>query len=200
MKQMLALLYLTIFCLFSLAQAQTRYETKSFTVTIKGTSTMHDWESDVTQVSLSGEFTLDGTTLKSINTANLEMQTKSIKSKKQSSMMDNRTYSTLKADQNPKIKFALTKVNSLKANGAEYAISLNGNLTLAGSTLNTELTMKAKVLSNNILEFSGTKKLKMSDYGIKPPSFMMGALKVGDEVTITYTIQLKKSAQQFSSN
>jgi hypothetical protein len=33
----------------------------------------------------------------------------------------------------------------------------------------------------------------MSNHGIKPPSFMLGAMKVGDEVTLTYDVILKKA-------
>jgi hypothetical protein len=59
MKKIPALVYLIIFVAISVSQAQTKYETKSFTVIIKGTSTMHDWESNVNQVSLSGDFAVD---------------------------------------------------------------------------------------------------------------------------------------------
>jgi hypothetical protein len=33
----------------------------------------------------------------------------------------------------------------------------------------------------------------MSTYGVKPPSFMLGAMKVADEVTLTYDVILKKA-------
>jgi hypothetical protein len=32
----------------------------------------------------------------------------------------------------------------------------------------------------------------MSNHGIKPPSFMLGAMKVADEITISYDVILKK--------
>jgi hypothetical protein len=38
---------------------------------------------------------------------------------------------------------------------------------------------------------SGSKKIRMTEFGVKPPSFMLGALKVGDEVTVEYTARFK---------
>ena len=49
-----------------------------------------------------------------------------------------------------------------------------------------------KVLPNGDIEIKGTKKILMSNHGIKPPSFMLGALKVGDEVTLDIYVVLHK--------
>lgn len=194
MKSLLVLILLTFFSL--LGQAQTKFESKSFQIDINGTSTMHNWASKATTVTMWGDFNLEANSLKGINSATVEIQTKSIKSNKQSSLMDGRTHSTLKADKNPLIKFVLTKVQSIKQTAAEATITLLGNLTIGGNTQATELTMKGKVLGNGELDFTGIKKLKMSTFGIKPPSFMLGALNVGDEVTVSYHITLKKTSQQ----
>jgi len=39
---------------------------------------------------------------------------------------------------------------------------------------------------------SGSQQIKMTDYQIKPPSFMLGALKTGDALTINFSLTLKK--------
>lgn len=179
--------------------AQTRFESKSYQVDINGTSTMHDWVSSVSTVSVSADFMMDENSIESLKNATVEMQTKSIKSKKNSSLMDSRTHSTLKADQHPKIKFVLTKVQSVKQNGSEWNLQLQGNMTIAGSSQSTDLLIKAKMLGNGEMEITGTKKLKMSTYGVKPPSFMLGALKVGDEVTINFSVKMKKAPATGSS-
>ena len=196
MKKLISLVFLALLFFNYVVYAQSKYESKSFVIEINGTSTMHEWTSKVTSVSMTGEFTVEDNTLKNIHSATIEMQTKSIKSNKNSSLMDNRTYSTLKADDYPKIKYIFTKLQSISQSDNETTITLLGNLTLAGSTQATDLTMTGKVLSNETIEFTGTKKLLMSRFGIKPPSFVLGALKVGDEVSIDYTITLKKTNDQ----
>jgi polyisoprenoid-binding protein YceI len=64
---------------------------------------------------------------------------------------------------------------------------------MCGVTKPTDLTLRIKTLANGDLEIKGSKKILMSTYGVKPPSFMLGAMKVGDEVTLTYDVILKKA-------
>jgi hypothetical protein len=39
---------------------------------------------------------------------------------------------------------------------------------------------------------TGSDKLKMSDYQVKPPTFMMGAMRTGDAITLDFTMVYKK--------
>lgn len=107
--------------------------------------------------------------------------------------MDSRTHETLKADQYPNITYTVTKLGSIQKNGNEAPVTINGNLSIGGTSKPTDLVLKMKVLPNGDIEITGTRKIIMSNYGIKPPSFMLGALKVGDEVTLNiYTVLTKK--------
>jgi hypothetical protein len=35
-------------------------------------------------------------------------------------------------------------------------------------------------------------RIKMSEYNVEPPSFMFGAMKTGDEITVKFNVTLKK--------
>jgi len=178
-----------IFLLFLQLQtsAQT-YIAKNAKITIDGTSTMHDWSSVVTKATIQSDFTISNGVIQKLNSATVTMETKSLKSTKNSSLMDDRTYSTLKADKFPNITFVLTKVASIQQVGNEATVTVTGNLTIGGVSKPTDLILKIKTLPNGEIEVKGTKKITMSNHGIKPPSFMLGALKVADEVTITYSV------------
>jgi hypothetical protein len=39
---------------------------------------------------------------------------------------------------------------------------------------------------------TGSKKMKMSEYNVQPPKFMMGAMKTGDAITLEYTLVYRK--------
>jgi hypothetical protein len=39
------------------------------------------------------------------------------------------------------------------------------------------------------ITITGAQKIKMSEFGVKPPTFMLGALKVGDVVTVEYNLK-----------
>lgn len=187
------LLFLTTLLLAGTVSAQSKYNTKSFQLTINGTSNVHDWSSKATNVVVTGDFGLNNTSLEKINAASVKVKTTSLKSTKDSDLMDGRTHSTLKADKYPEITYVFTKVLSVQQSGAETIMNITGNLTLGGVTKPTDLTLRIKTLPGGDLEVKGTRKILMSNHGIKPPSFMLGAMKVGDEVTLTYDVILKKA-------
>ena len=186
------LLFFAFILTTGIAGAQSKYSTKSFQLVINGTSNVHDWSSKATTVNVTGDFLLNNNIPEKINNASVKVATKSLKSTKNSDLMDDRTYSTLKADKFPEIVYVFTKIINVQQSGGETIMNVSGNLTLSGVTKPTDLTLRIKSLANGDLEIRGSKKILMSTYGIKPPSFMLGAMKVGDEVTLSYTVILKK--------
>jgi hypothetical protein len=58
---------------------------------------------------------------------------------------------------------------------------------VAGTTRETDVSADVKYnAAEKSYTVTGTKKLKMTDYDVKPPSFMMGAVKTGDEISISF--------------
>jgi polyisoprenoid-binding protein YceI len=176
---------------FSFAFGQGNYRVTNYSVVIKGTSNLHDWESTVKEVRANGTMTTDAGVLKSIQSLSVEMPVKTIKSTK-GSIMDNKTYDALNANAYPNITFKLEKVTGLnkKANG--YDITATGYLTIAGTTNKIELYVQGKVGSDGSITFSGSKKLKMTDFKVKPPTALLGSLTTGDEVEIVFQVSLKQ--------
>lgn len=177
---------------FTVSTSAQTYTSKSYKLTIEGTSTMHDWSSTAKQVSVQSDFEIENGVLEKINAATVTVGTKSIKSNKNSGLMDSRTHETLKADKFPNITYSGVKVTNVQRSGSEATVTVTGNLTIAGVSKPTDLVLKTKVLANGDVEVSGSRKVKMSDHGIKAPVFMMGALKVGDEVKLDFQVVLHK--------
>ena len=92
----------------------------------------------------------------------------------------------LKADKNPQIKWRMT---SYTVEGT--SVSIQGFLTIAGKENPIELK-GAGSAENGILRFKGTKQFKMTEYGVKPPTMMFGAMKVNDPVTVGFDIALEQ--------
>ena len=170
--------------------AQENYKLKSSTLKIEGTSSLHDWSADANKVSGSVNFGANdiATALKNVS---VEIEVNAIKSEK-GSTMDNNIYSALKAKSHPKISFQMTKVNSVKGNNTDFTASVTGNLSIAGTTKLVDLTVTGKKKTNGDLVFNGSKKIKMTDFNVKPPSFMFGAMKTGDDVTVTFSTTFSK--------
>lgn len=168
---------------------QAGFRTGSFTMTIKGTSNLHDWESKVGEVRANGSMTVEAGVLTAIQALTVDITTRSIKSAK-GSIMDKKTYDALKADKYPTISFKLEKATVTKK-GDGYDVSASGSLTIAGATNKVELTVRGKVAEDGSITFTGSKKLKMTDYKIKPPTALLGTMTVGDEVEIVFKLTLK---------
>ncbi len=173
----------------NLVYGQSNFRISSYSLTIKGTSNLHDWESQAKEVRANGSFTLDANVLQAINSLTVEIPVKSIKSAK-GSIMDNKTYSALGANKHPLITFKLDKATVAKK-GDSYDVNANGALTIAGTSNKISLTVQGKTGSDGSLTFSGSKKLKMTDYKIDPPTALLGTMTTGDEVEIVFKITLK---------
>jgi len=155
------------------------------TVTIFGTSTIHDWESKVEQTS--GELVLNSS--KQIQTLVVKIPVRSIKSGK--GLMDTKTYDAFNADQNPTITFQLSEATPLKITGKDIETTLTGNLTMAGVTKKISFKTTGKITGENVYKFIGSVPLKMTDFKMKPPTAMLGTMKTGDAITIKFDVTVK---------
>ncbi len=174
----------------SFAFGQTNYHISNYSLVIKGTSNLHDWESPAKEVRANGSMTFTAGTLKSIEALNVEIPVKTIKSPK-GSIMDNKTYDALKANSCPNIIYKLGKVTGLSKKGDGYDINAVGYLTIAGVTNTIDMYVRGKSGADGSITFSGSKKLKMTDYKIKPPTALLGTMTTGDEVEIVFQVTLK---------
>ncbi len=168
---------------------------KDYTVTIHGTSNLHDWDETVGTVTGAGIVNWNSDGSFDLNTITIKMEVLSIKST-EGSTMNNNTYKALKADADPEIVFALsTPLKSIQGNSAAKAISAKGKLTIAGITNPIDMQVKVSMQGHETLAFEGSQTIKMSDYGISPPTALFGALKTGNILTISFKTNFKISTQ-----
>ena len=102
--------------------------------------------------------------------------------------MDDKTYDALKGAKYPYITFKMLSVKSMTKSGSGYALKINGELTIAGVTKNVDINGTVSVKENGKLYIETSKALKMTDFGIDPPTAMMGAMKVGNDITIKFKL------------
>jgi polyisoprenoid-binding protein YceI len=166
------------------ANAQTNYtltQEKS-EITIKGTSSLHDWESNAEKISGMATITITDGNLETIDKLNLTVEVKSIKSGK--GIMDSKTHDAFNAKKNPLIIFELGEVTSITAD----SIFAKGVLNMAGVKNTIDLVGAYSIDENGTLSFSGSEELKMTDYKMKPPKAMLGSLKTGDDVEVVFSV------------
>jgi polyisoprenoid-binding protein YceI len=169
--------------------AQQVYEVKNHSIVVSGTSNLHDWTANAEKVNGNFKVKVDNGKIAAVNAVDVKVDTKSLKSSK-GGIMDSKIQDALDAKKNPTISFKSTGGTVNEKSGA-YKISASGVLTIAGVSQNIIVDALGKVLPNGDIEFTGTKKIKMTDYKVDPPTAMLGTLTTGDEVTLTFKIVLK---------
>lgn len=164
------------FGLFSGVLAAQKISSNNVKTTVTGTSTMHDW----TMTSTSGSFSanVSGNTLTDID---YKMGAKTLKSGK--GPMDTNAYKALNADKYPTISFNATSVNIGKG-------TITGKLKVTNVTKTVSFPVTVAKGANGYT-ITGTETIKLTDYGVTPPSFMMNTVKTGNDIKITVTLSAK---------
>ena len=168
----------------SAVNAQTlKINAQSSTMTILGTTNVHNFQSKVTQ--MSGDLVISG---KKVQSLKVDVPVKSIKSNEK--LMDTKTYEAFNAEKNPTITFQLIDAVIQKATAEDIDVTLTGNLTMAGVTKKVSFNTTGKALKPGTFQFTGSVALKMTDFKMKPPTAMLGMMKVGDAITLKFSIVL----------
>ena len=158
---------------------------QNLTVSILGTSNVHDWEMKVAKIN--SELTLSSS--KQITSLVVKIPVISIKSGK--GIMDEKTYDAFDSKKNPNIVFQLTEASSIKLTDKDSEITLTGNLSMSGETRKISFKTVGKTTKTGDYQLKGSVPLKMTDFKIKPPTAMLGAMKTGDAVTVKFDVSFK---------
>lgn len=103
--------------------------------------------------------------------------------------MDEHMRKALKADAHQTIEFKLASYDVAKG-GDGVSGTLHGTLLMAGQQRPVAIPAQA-VESNGALHVTGAVTLNMREFGMKPPTLMMGTLKVDEKVTVRFDLLLK---------
>ena len=94
----------------------------------------------------------------------------------------------IKAKEHPVITFQLQSYDIAGMSDGVRG-TLTGTLTLGGVQKTITIDAEAKEV-NDVLHVTGTHELKMTEFGLKPPTLMMGAMKVNERVKVGFDIVL----------
>lgn len=173
------------------ANAQNVRKNTAFIVKVKGSSNLHDWVMEAKNGTIEANLNLASNVsyLAGIQSLSFNLPVKNLKST-EGNLMDTRAYDALKAEKNPNISFKLLSATPTSNTANKSVFKVTGELTISGTTKQIEMTANATKNADGSVIITGSQNLKMTQFGIKPPSFMFGALKVTDNLTIDYTVRL----------
>lgn len=173
------------------AFAQTTYTGNSIDLVVSGTSTLHDWDMKSAKANCTAVFTLNATNqLTGLNSLSFSTPTGSLKS--EHSAMDKNAYKALKTDKNPAITYTMKTASLTPTDAGSTTVKVTGQLTIAGSSRNEEIVATCKPNADNSITVTGSKKISMKEFNMDPPTFMLGAVKTGNDILLKFTMILKK--------
>lgn len=106
-------------------------------------------------------------------------------------IMNKDLYETLRAKDFPHISITLLQAE-IPAQNQQRFVSLDRwmdidaftRITIAGQNKRVHIPVKGRRLEGDRFHFTGEISLNMTDFGLEPPSAMLGLIKVNDKITI----------------
>lgn len=162
---------------------------------VEGKSTVRDWKCDATKI----EATVTGTgvaskasakdvgaaakrALLTIPVAQLDCH---------NGTMNEHMRKALKANDNKTIQYRIATWELTPRSDDSASVKTSGTLVMAGAEKPISVELTAKRAAAGTWQLNGSKSILMTEWGIKPPSLMLGTMKVRDPVTIRFELLLE---------
>lgn len=188
---------LILLLLSSAAMAQDRQLVISeSSMRMEGTSNIRDWDGIIKDMTVnfrvSEGVAVNNLTAEDFRSLTVEIPVSKIESGTRGLASNIQKY--LKNDQHPTIRFEMTGVGGVEVIGtpqSDFRVMVNGNLTVAGKTNPVTLAVFAKTNTNGTTRFFATHQLLMTDFGIDPPTAVMGTVRAVNELDIIFDIAFR---------
>jgi hypothetical protein len=159
---------------------------------IDGDANVRSWDADIEAVDgqlilqNSPELTLDNLTAESIKELRLTIKVEDITSDSRRLTRNLQDY--LKGDDYPEITFTLNEVTDIEKENDSAQITAEGVINAAGQDHNVTMNVTATMNNDGSIRFRGEQDLLMTDFGIEPPTAVMGTVRARDEIKISYDV------------
>jgi polyisoprenoid-binding protein YceI len=182
MKKTILTLLLLVLALAAFAASADRFlGTQGSVVRVEGTSTLHEWKMESAKIS--GTIDAPAKAVVTIPVASL---------KSEHAKMDKLMAEALKAKEHPEIRYEMTSVTPSQPAGDTFVLKTQGRLTIAGVTRDVAFDVHGSRNPDGRYTLAGQAPIRMTQYGIKPPTAMMGTIKTGDDVKVTFRWVVEK--------
>jgi hypothetical protein len=105
-------------------------------------------------------------------------------------VMTNDLHETLQAKKHPMIRYQLQDAEIVRTDSTTtgHRIRARGTLTIAGTERAIELVARGRRIGPNQYRLCGSRTLKMSDFGIEPPTKFFGLIRVKDSIEVNFDL------------
>lgn len=169
--------------------AQTNYQSTATKATVKGTSTLHDWDMTSSSGTTRATFAVADGNVTGISALTFTVTAESLKSDR--SGLDKNAYKALNTGKHKNITFTMTSGTVTSTGANTFQVRATGNLNIAGTAKQTTITATGRYnASDKSITVNGSTNFNMTEYKVTPPTVMMGTIKTGDAITIEYSGKL----------
>ena len=104
--------------------------------------------------------------------------------------MNEDLYRALQAKAHPFIEYELASAELIGNAGQDgaYRLRARGRLTIAGATRDVEIVLDGERLHDGRFQGRGRLPLQMTDFGIEPPSALLGLVRAHDDITVRFKL------------
>lgn len=109
------------------------------------------------------------------------------------SRMNQDLQKALKSSEYPEISFTFDSATILGmpedfSQENSFEIDVHGTLTVAGNSREIQFTTKASFVETYRIRAIGKTTIRMSNFGVEPPTALMGLIKAEDELTVNFDL------------
>jgi polyisoprenoid-binding protein YceI len=202
MRQVLITIWLTAilavsFPLISCSQVIAKLNLDDSKVYVRGTSSLHDWEVAFEKYDV--EFSLRNSDNGKMSISNVKAVFAGASVTSENNIMTGKARDALMVREHPEIVFISDGAENIVLNEGKIYGSLKGKLSLGGVSKSIDIGFSGNVKGDRIL-ISGSEEVNMADYGIKPPTALLGTLKTGEKVTVELRLSFLIPGSNTGSN
>lgn len=180
----LTLLVFTLPVLGCIAQVEYKLNWSKSSMTIVGTSSLHDWEMQVKEAK--GSIILEEkNNLNKFNSGSINVVSTSLNS--DHSLMDKKAYEALNTKDYPLIRAKIKNVAITNLAGKATI-----DMSIAGVSESVTSDFKLQLPDSGELQIIGELALKLTDFKIAPPVALFGTIKTGDSIVVKYKLTYEK--------
>lgn len=165
----------------AIAQTKVKLNMPESKIAVRGTSSLHDWEVEFEKYNV--EFDISKTEKGKMSISNVKAVFAGASVTSDNSIMTGKARDALMIREHPEIVFGSGGAENLIVNDGKITGKLNGNLFINGVSKPIDISFSGTINGERLM-ISGSEEVNMSDYGIKPPTAMLGALKTGEKVVV----------------
>jgi len=166
---------------------------------IDGTSNLHAWSCKTDKLEAAVELDRTAATQlsiappKALKRVEVKVPVKSLKCNHAG--MDGNMYKALNADASPEVSYIMASFEVVPGEAKDsFTLKTEGVLTINGRERKLVMDVLADHLPDGTVKATGMVPIKMTDFGIKPPTAIFGRLKTGDDVKVSFELTVGAKA------